>query len=155
MMQIPFLFFFFLLSTNLSFAQNADESLLLASLERTTCYGNCPYYEVKVYSNGLVTYNGRKNVDYIGLHEGALSQKQIQELLQKAKTVGYIHLDNKYPTKGLGIIDFPVCITSITEGGSKKMVYNRNDAPQRLVEYQDFFDELIEDVQWKKIGYQN
>jgi hypothetical protein len=154
-MQIPFLFLFLLLSTTFSFAQKAEESLLLASLERTTCYGNCPYYEVKVYSNGLITYNGRKNVEYLGLHEGILSQTQIQQLLGKAKAVGYIHLENKYPIKGLGIIDFPVCITSVMEEGNKKMVYNRNDSPQRLVEYQDFFDELIEEVEWKKIGYQN
>ena len=154
-MRTLFLFFFLLLTTTFSFAQKADESLLVASLERTTCYGNCPYYEVKVYSNGLVTYNGRKNVEYLGLYEGRLSQQQIRQLLDKAKSVGYIHFENKYPIKGLGIIDFPVCITSVTEGAKKKMVYNRNDSPQRLVEYQNFFDELIEELDWKKRGFQN
>lgn len=148
-------FFLFFLPITLSFAQNVDESLLVASLERTTCYGNCPYYEAKVYSNGVVIYNGRKNVEYLGLHESRLSQQQIQALQDKAKSVGYIHLENKYPTKGLGIIDFPVCITSVVEGENKKMVYNRNDAPQRLVEYQNFFDELLEDLEWKKVGFQN
>jgi hypothetical protein len=154
-MQTLFLFLFFLLTTAFSFAQNVDESLLLASLERTTCYGDCPYYEVKVYSNGVVVYNGRKNVEYLGLHEGVLSQKQIRQLLDKAKSVGYTYLENKYPIKGLGIIDFPVCITSVKEGERKKMVYNRNDSPQRLIEYQNFFDELIEEVEWKKVGFQN
>jgi len=154
-MRTLFLFFFFLVMTVFSFAQKVDESLLVASLERTTCYGNCPYYEVKVYSNGVITYNGRKNVDYLGLHKGVLSQKQIRQLLDKAKSVGYVHLENKYPIKGLGIIDFPVCITSVREGTKTKMIYNRNDSPQRLVEYQNFFDELIEELDWKKIGYQN
>lgn len=154
-MRTSLLFFFFLFSTTFSFAQQIDESLLVASLERTTCYGNCPYYEAKVYSNGVITYNGRKNVENLGQYQGLLSQQQIQQLLDKAKSVGYIYLENKYPIKGLGIIDFPVCITSIQEGGVKKMIYNRNDSPQRLVEYQDFFDELIEEVEWKKVGYQN
>jgi hypothetical protein len=154
-MQTLFLFLFFILTTSFSFAQKVDESLLVASLERTTCYGNCPYYEVKVYSNGVVTYNGRKNVEYLGLHESVLPQKQIHELLDKAKSIGYAYLENKYPIKGLGIIDFPLCITSVKEGEIKKMVYNRNDSPQRLVEYQEFFDELMEEVEWKKIGFQN
>lgn len=154
-MQTLFLFLFFLLTTAFSFAQKVDESLLLASLERTTCYGDCPYYEVKVYSNGVVVYNGRKNVEYLGLHEGVLSQNKIRQLLEKAKSVGYAYLENKYPIKGLGIIDFPVCITSVKEGERKKMVYNRNDSPQGLIEYQNFFDELIEDVEWKKVGFQN
>ena len=94
-MQTLFLFLFFLLTTSFSFAQKADESLLVASLERTTCYGDCPYYEVKVYSNGVAIYNGRKNVEYLGLHEGVLSQKQIRQLLDKAKSVGYTYLENK------------------------------------------------------------
>lgn len=138
-----------------AFAQALEESLLIASMERTTCYGNCPYYEVRVYSNGIVTYRGRKNVDHIGLYQAKISPKQIQQLLDKAKSIGYVHLENKYPVKGLGIIDFPVCITSIKEGGVKKVIYNRNDSPQRLVEYQDFFDELIEEIEWKKVDYQN
>lgn len=154
-MQNLFFLLFLLLTTTFSFAQKVDESLLVASLERTTCYGNCPYYEVKVYSNGVVIYNGRKNVEYLGLHKGTLSQQQVKQLLEKAKSVGYIHLENKYPIKGLGIIDFPVCITSVVEEGAKKMVYNRNDAPPRLAEYQNFFDELIEDLDWKKVGFQN
>lgn len=155
-MPNAFILLFFLLISTFSFAQNGvDESLLVASLERTTCYGDCPYYEVNIYANGIVTYNGRKNVEYLGLHQATLSQQQIQQLLAKAKSIGYIYLENKYPTKGLGIIDFPVCITSVQEGGIKKVVYNRNDAPQRLIEYQDFFDELIEDVEWKKVGYNN
>jgi hypothetical protein len=149
-MKTLFFFLFLFLTTTFTFAQKVDESLLVASLERTTCYGNCPYYEVKVYSDGVVTYKGRKNVEYLGLYKGRLSQEQVRQLSEMAKSVGYIHLENKYPVKGLGIIDFPVCITSVVQEGVKKMVYNRNDAPQRLVEYQNFFDELIEDLEWKQ-----
>lgn len=150
-MRIVFFLSFFLLMTLTAIAQNVDESLLIASLERTTCYGKCPYYEAKVYSNGIVTYKGRKNVANIGLYQGRISAKQIRQLLDKAKSIGYIHLENKYPIKGLGIIDFPVCITSVRDGDQKKMIYNRNDSPQRLVDYQDFFDELIEEIEWTKV----
>lgn len=155
LVQLSFVFYFILFLSNVSFGQEQEESLLVASLERTTCYGNCPYYEVRVYANGMVTYRGRKNVEHIGLHQAKISPKQVQQLLDKAKSIGYVYLENKYPVKGLGIIDFPVCITSVKEGDVKKVIYNRNDSPQRLVEYQDFFDELIEDLEWKKVDYQN
>lgn len=152
MQRIFFLFLFAFMST-ISNAQQVDETLLVATLERTTCYGNCPYYEVKIYANGIATYYGKKNVEFIGKHRAKVSQRFIQELLNKAKLVGYESFDNKYPQKGLGIIDFPMCITSLKTINGKKIIYNRNDSPQKLVEYQEFFDELIEDIEWQKANF--
>ena len=129
-----------------------NESLLIASLARTTCYGNCPYYEVKLYSNGMALYHGKKNVEYIGLYKAKVGEKFIAEVIARAKEINYMDLGGKYPVKGLGIIDFPVCITSVIIGGEKKIIYNRNDSPQKLVEYEAFFDELLEEVQWKKVS---
>lgn len=132
-------------------AQQADESLLVASIERTTCYGKCPYYEAKVYSNGLVIYHGKKDVALLGKHQAIIPPEKLEALNQKAKTIGYFDLNDKYPLKGLGIIDFPVCITSLQTENQKKIIYNRNDSPQSLVEYQEFFDETLEALEWTKI----
>lgn len=151
MQRIFFLFFFVFIAT-ISSAQKVDENLLVASLERTTCYGDCPYYEVKIYANGVATYHGKKNVAFIGKHRAKVSQKMIQQILNKAESVGYETFNNKYPKKGLGIIDFPMCITSLKTTNGKKIIYNRNDSPQKLVEYQEFFDELIEDIEWQKVA---
>jgi hypothetical protein len=141
----------YLTITTVSYAQEVDESLLIASLSRTTCYGNCPYYEIKLYSNGLAIYHGKKNVDNIGLFKATIDQQLISKILSKAKDIDYMSLGLKYPTKGLGIIDFPVCITTIKTDTEKKMIYNRNDSPQKLVEYEQFFDEILEEIEWKAI----
>ena len=145
------LFFSFFLMLPYTKGQHIDETLLVASLSRTTCYGNCPYYEINIYSNGLATYEGKKNVSLIGLYKATINKNIIEQILNKALQIKYMSLSNKYPVKGIGIIDLPVCITSIkTKEGENKTIYNRNDSPQELVEYQEFFDELLEEIEWKQ-----
>ena len=144
---------FLIIHSTLSYGQEIDESLFVASLARTTCYGNCPYYEIKLYSNGMATFHGKKNVPFIGLHKARVGTETVAKILNKAKEIGYMKFGLKYPQKGIGIIDFPVCITSIKTETEKKTIYNRNDSPQKLVEYQEFFDELLEEIEWQKIWW--
>ncbi len=132
-----------------TFAQQQNEEV--ASLARTTCYGNCPYYKVKVFSDGLLIYDGKRNVEHIGIHRARVSKDTVNMILKKAEEVDYMNFNIKYPVRGLGIIDFPVCITMVKTATGKKTIWNRNDSPQKLVEYEEFFDELIEDIDWKKI----
>lgn len=131
-------------------AQQLNDSLLVASLERTTCYGKCPYYKISIYSNGLVTYHGKAHTSPLGRYYTTISTKKVFQLLELANKINYFELGNKYPTKGLGIIDFPTCITYIKVDKKEKTIYNRNDAPMRLVRYQDFFDSLFEEIEWKE-----
>ena len=146
-----FLVFCFSIIVAVVSAQTIDENLLVASMVRTTCYGKCPYYEVNVYADGMVTYHGRQHVPYIGHYKANIGEKRVAQLLEKAAAIDYMSLENKYPLKGLGIIDFPVCITMVRLKQQEKTIYSRNDTPPRLVAYQDFFDELIENVEWKKM----
>ncbi len=145
------IFFFFLWSCPAANAQQVHDSLLVLSLERTTCYGNCPYYKIKIYSNGLAYYQGKKNVKNIGWYSAKISPRRINQILEKAYQIDYMQLERKYPIKGLGITDFPTCITYVKSQGEQKTVYNKNDAPQSLIEYERFFDKVLENVAWKKI----
>ena len=152
-MRLYFYLILILLGSNLSssLAQSIHDSLLIASLERTTCYGKCPYYKISVYRNGVVLMNGKKNVVHIGQYKAVVSPRKITQLLEKAYQIDYLSLANKYPLKGLGIIDFPTCITYLKINKKEKTIYNRNDSPAKLVEYEQFFDRLFEDLEWKAL----
>jgi len=125
------------------------DTLLVASLERTTCYGNCPYYEIKVYANGLATYEGRQHVEHKGRFYTNIGSRRVFQLLEKAFAIDYMDLADKYPKRGLGIIDFPTCITYVKLKNEEKKIYNRNDSPKQLVEFEEYFDDLFEEVEWK------
>lgn len=123
----------------------------VATLERTTCYGACPYYKIAVYADGRVLYEGKSHVENIGKRTARISKATVEKLLAKAKEINYLSLENRYPNKGFGIVDFPMCITSVTIDGQQKEVYNRNDGPKELTAYQDFFDALFEEVEWEEL----
>lgn len=127
----------------------AQEENLLASIERTTCYGNCPYYSAKIYKDGKVLYRGKRHVERLGKHEAQLSTEQLAALKAKAKAANYEQLAPKYPLEGLGMIDFPLCITQVQTAAGLKTVYNRHDAPFDLIAYEEFLDELLEDLEWQ------
>ena len=42
-------------------------------------------------------------------------------------------------------------LQGVMEETEKKTIYNRNDSPQKLIAFQDLFDELFEDVEWEKM----
>lgn len=146
-----FLVFCFSIIVVVVSGQTIDESQLVASMVRTTCYGKCPYYEIKFYANGMATYHGRQHVPYIGQYKANIGEKRVAELLERAIAIDYMALENKYPQKGLGIIDFPVCITMVRLKQKEKVIYSRNDTPPKLVTYQSFLDELVENVEWEKL----
>jgi hypothetical protein len=56
---------------------------LLATLERTGCYGECPVYRLTVSSDGSVVYVGTRWVKVLGRREYALSEAQLS-LLESA-----------------------------------------------------------------------
>lgn len=149
-MKIRFLLILcFLIGYGKSWAQATTEAPLILSLERTTCYGNCPYYSIEIYADGRAVYEGKKNVELLGKYTATAPPDLLQTLLEKAIAINYVNLQPKYPIRGLGIIDFPVCISSVRQNGLLKTIYNRNDAPASLVAYEQLFDELTENLPWQ------
>ena len=43
------------------------DTILLASIERTPCFGKCPTYKISIYQSGYVIYEGKQHVKNIGL----------------------------------------------------------------------------------------
>lgn len=129
-----------------------DTPILLLSLERTTCYGKCPYYSVEIYANGTARYHGKRHVERLGVYQAQVPVAVVQLLQQRAKSIDYQQMHPKYPIEGLGIIDLPLCITTVVQEEKTKTIYNRNDAPLSLVAYEQLFDELVETLDWRLLS---
>ena len=69
---------------------------LIASIKKTACYGTCPTFETKIYSDGRVTYHGKKNVERVGHYEGLLKGDFQAEIRDMAVAVKYFNLSKKY-----------------------------------------------------------
>jgi len=65
---------------------------LLATLERTGCYGECPVYRLTIASDGSVVYIGTKWVKVTGRREYSITPGQVAELESAFERAGFMQL---------------------------------------------------------------
>lgn len=136
-------------------AKLVEEDGLIAWLQRTPCYGRCPSYDLKIYNDLTVIYVGKRFVEKEGWYKTTISKADLQTLQDKAKTIDYLNLADKYPTDGAVISDLPTCKTYMKLDGKEKMINNKHNAPAALTEFEKFFDTLFEEANWQKITPEN
>jgi hypothetical protein len=127
----------------------SEGPMLLASIERTSCFGNCPIYKATFFDNGEVTYIGRNFVERVGTYTTLISAEDLEGILQMAKDVHYFELEDAYPTP---VPDFPKCRTSVNIDGKTKNVLNGENAPRDLIGFERHLDGLLKDREWTKVS---
>ena len=127
---------------------NTEDDSLFASIERTPCYGTCPTYSINIYKSGYVIYEGIRFVDRLGTYSSRISERKIQSIISKANEIGYFDMNEVYDSP---VTDLPSTITYLSVNGQKKRIKDRVRGPERLKEYEKFFDSVFEDMVWKPL----
>lgn len=126
----------------------SQERSFFASINRGACYGKCPIYAMKIYSDGHVELTGTRFMEPIGDFTGQISKEQIQLFMDKAQEIGFFQLEDVYDSP---VTDIPAITTSIVINGKQKTVMRRVGYPERIREFENLFDELLKTVDWKAI----
>ena len=127
---------------------NSEEDSLFARIERTPCYGRCPTYRINIYKSGYVIYEGIRFVEMMGTYSSRINDRKIKAIINKANEIGYFDLDDIYDSP---VTDLPSTYTYLCVDGKKKTIKNRVRAPEKLREYEKFFDSVLEDMEWKPL----
>jgi len=125
------------------------EPQMLASIERTACYGRCPMYKATFMDNGEVKYVGKGFVDKVGTYKTLISEEDVRLIKNNIVEYDYFNLDSLYPTP---ITDFPSSITEVNLNGNRKKVINRRSPPPNLKAFEKFLDSLLEGKELEKIS---
>ena len=125
-----------------------SNAYLVAAFEKTACFGKCPVYQVKFYSDGKVTWYGRMNVERQGWHTAQVLPDVLKRIKAKANELNYFDLEAKYPTE-MQVADLPSTITYVRIGDMEKQVVDTYDAPENLQAFEQFLSELIEGLDWR------
>ncbi len=128
--------------------QKAD---VVASIKKTACYGLCPIFEIKIFSNGLALYNGEKHTTLLGLHEAYLLQSEIDDLMAKADTINFFQLASAYPAEGRSLNDLPNTVTYLKKENQEKEIVNNYGAPKALKSYETFLLEKLNQLDWRPV----
>lgn len=71
-----------------STSKNIKEDALLY-YGKTQCLGKCPVFDMYVFEDGKVIYEGLKNVELKGKHEFKLSLSEIKQIKQELETIAF------------------------------------------------------------------
>lgn len=123
---------------------------IMAEFTKSDCYGGCPAYAAKIYSDGKVEYEGFNQVSRIGKYKASLTGEQIQQIYIAVEKANYFVLKNQYPNDGRFIQDFPTTMTYVKRGGLEKRIQNNFDAPLPLRNFEDWFERFLFSLNWTK-----
>ena len=117
--------------------QAIDTDKAIISLSKGKCLGNCPVYDLWIFNDGRVVYNGLENVDKKGMHETSISLEklsQIEALINNstAKEIG-----------GSSRRDLPITILKFN---NRKTVYLESKISGNLLKVNNIMFNILENI---------
>ena len=126
-----------------------DYENLEISLDRSSCYGGCPSYVVKVSGDGNVSYCGFTGVEEQGKRTHQINPDDVRSLYDQILAAGFFNLDDEYFAN---ITDGPSYHVSVFVDGQTKAVrdYYGQEAgmPKSVTVIQDAIDDITGTSAW-------
>lgn len=127
----------------------SDPATAVITLRRTSCYGTCPDYALKISGDGRVTYIGERFVSVVGPLHYTIGREKLLELVQQFKRGEFYSLKNEYRYP---VTDNPTTIITISLGGQDKKVVDyegtRLGMPQSVTDLERAVDGAAEIRRW-------
>jgi len=132
---------------------DADLKDLLISLERTSCYGNCPAYKLTIHGDGRVEYEGTANVKVTNKKEGHVQPGDLKKILAAFDKANYFSIKPYTDDTCTCTLctDMPTAITEIRAKEKSHRVehyYGCRCAPRELWEVEQEIDRVVGTEQW-------
>lgn len=127
---------------------DTNERTFFASIVRTPCYGNCPTYNMTIYSDGYVELEGIRGIELIGKYTTHILPSQIQNIKIRANRTGFMYMEDSYDGS---VTDLPSATTTIILEGVRKSVYRRYNYPPSILKFEVMFDDLLKSERWTPI----
>ncbi|MEI6410524.1 MAG: DUF6438 domain-containing protein [Bacteroidota bacterium] len=121
-------------------------------MSKTPCFGSCPVFVVKVYANGVVQWEGTKNVSRHGKFTAFVPADWIADVIKTAENQGFYKMAHRYPANGIAVPDLPqTTITISSQERGQYSVANAADAPLSLLQLQRDIEEKLETLDWRRV----
>lgn len=128
------------------------EQEMIAQLQKTGCYGECPVFTLKIMTDNSLRYEGVANVDLIGKFTGTVDFNPMSQLVILSSNNRFYRMPDSYPeNKADAPTDLPSTITSINWRGRAHTVEHIINGPKELIEIENYLLSLIEKVDWTEV----
>ncbi|WP_440121567.1 DUF6438 domain-containing protein [Tenacibaculum sp. Ill] len=90
---------------------------------KTQCLGKCPVFDMYVFKDGTVLYEGIKNVPKLGVHEFSIKSGDVQEIKKELEKIDFTKKEKL--TR-----DFP---NTVLKFKGKRLAIQKNDKVKKLM----------------------
>lgn len=115
-------------------------------IQKTSCFGHCPAFMLKIKTDGTVYYEGYGFVDKLGQHNGKLKRYQLENILAYINEIDFMDLQDVY---SVDITDQPSVYTMVKTQSQQKIIKNyANTGPMTLWALEQLMTQLLNEVRW-------
>ncbi len=119
---------------------------LLVAMEKSPCFGRCPVYSMKVYQNGVASYDGKQFSELEGLHVKRISNAALSELKSTLADANLFRFQDAYRSRLPDLQS--VKITYYTEDRYKSII-GKDGRPEPVLKIQELLEEIVENGGWQ------
>lgn len=116
------------------------EKDVVISLHKGPCAGKCSVFNLDIYKNRYVVYEGIANVEKYGLYAKILTKDELALLQTEFDNADFFSFDNKYPVPNP---DLPVITIINKKNVGVKKVIGSIDRPKKVLDLQKMLEMLI------------
>ncbi len=98
------------------------DAVLLFSLKTTPCFGECPVFDVKLFSDSTLVFEGEQFTKLEGSHEARLNERQYDAFTNLVKQADWKALNDEY-------------VSNMTDLPSAQFYYNNSGNPREIYKY--------------------
>ena len=124
---------------------------LVASLQRSPCFGFCPTFKMEVFSDGKAVYRGMAHVTRMGNYTAQVDAAFIKRIEDKALSIKYLSLFDHYPTGDIAVSDVPTVTSYVRIGKDGKRITNNYDPPKALTEFEQWLEAQFDGLNWQAV----
>ena len=147
------LIFIILLITSCNFVNtyrlqetNLSNLKVLAQLSKGPCYGRCPVYNLVVYTNGVVTYEGLQFTDKEGLYVNKLPDTELRTLKTQLQTAELNKFNDAYRGR---VPDLQTVTISYHGEDFVKTIVGKDGRPDKVMEIQAALEAIENLPNWQ------
>lgn len=117
-----------------------NQSTPLIKMKKTPCFGKCPYFEVSIFNDGSIRYEGFKFVDMMGVYTSQINNKKIALIEDYIRRLDFFSLNEVYDAR---VTDLPSIIIEVNLNGRYHKVKGRYRMPDNFKMFTKFIDNLL------------
>ncbi|WKK86856.1 DUF6438 domain-containing protein [Marivirga arenosa] len=112
----------FIASCKSTTGNNSQKVEEIFSLNTTSCYGPCPVFNLMIYGDKRLVFEGKENTDLSGEHEKQLTDDQFDALMAIVESADWANLEEEYRS-------------DMTDLPTQNFMYNRNGVIKKVMRY--------------------